>query len=186
MAMLFGSTKRFGIEVEAMPYPLAWGPPAGRIRLWVDSTPIGDFETVAVLGASEMVLEEFLNSRLDLYDRTLCEMDKRAVIEFLKGAVFPGDVDSDDADIMDELTSDAARYDKFLFCPNLGESFDGEILALINCGQKFRVIYEIKEKHAILERSFTESEITNPIHGFLSWYKPIKQGYIQTIEKQAH
>ena len=128
-------------------------------------------EPACMLNVTEGFFVDLLPAIQNLENRELSEMPDVEAFKLLDNAVY-----LDDDRSSEQLASDAAKYSKFDFLTNGGESFDGTKSFIHRVGDVIRILFtdESDRFHSIhVEREEFEKVITQ----FLCWLE--KEG--QTV-----
>ena len=136
--MLFGSKQRFAIEADVC-YFTDYGVPIGPTCLWIVGTRIGDPSSTEPLGVCVSGFETAIEDTGTRVDATFNVMPKEQVVWFLWNAIFGRNERS-----LEEEEDLAGKYNKFILCPYLGESFDDDFVVIVDVSSKIRVIWQDK------------------------------------------
>lgn len=162
--MQFGNPATFAIDCVHEPIPNDKGWVFGRMCVWAGGLRLGNFEEPAcMLDVTARHLEHVLQRLVELDEPEFVDLTDVELYELLDRAIYldddrgPGDV-----------AADAAKYSKFDFLTNGGESFDRfkSFLALSN-GQVLLLFSELSAEPVAVrvDRHSFVAEITS----FLSW-----------------
>ncbi|MDZ7863316.1 hypothetical protein [Acidovorax sp.] len=172
--MLFGTEKTFAIEAMSEP-DLA--PPSavwGRMRVWCQGMPIGDFFAKQCALYPSYVNFRLLRERLALL--WLAEFEGMSAISLwnhLDGLLygFHGDVELTDVRTLEECRQASEKYGRFDFLTNWGEQFDDNGKSFILCtpaGEVKVLNWSLAKEEELRARL---PDVLQSISEFMNWFE---------------
>lgn len=164
MIELFGEKHKFAIQAK-LEYLTDSGNPVGQICLWIGGDQIGDFDSSCdVLGYCQAGFDNLVKGLGTRNDPLLDGKSKEDVISFLQDAVL-GDLRSfSEGDEIFEY-----RFQDFLLCPELGEDFEDEIVAVLDVNSFSRIIWLDRKSNTVKEIAVQQSEIRKASGEYSEW-----------------
>ena len=162
--MLFGDPSTFAIECFHDPIPNDNGWVFGRMVIRADAVRLGDItEPGCMLNVTVGHLEDLLRNidnldEAEFYDLADAELFKR-LDHLLYG---------DDERSNSQIIEDAAKYSKFDFLTNGGESFDHTKSFLVARGQQLRLVFKDCDG-ALFSAHFSCAEFESAVKAFVAW-----------------
>jgi hypothetical protein len=162
--MQIGNPKVFAIECHHDPIQNGTKHVFGRMCIHAEDKVLGNIdEPACMLNVTEGFLVNLLSRLQNLEGRELSKMPDLEAFKLLDNAVY-----LDDDRTSEQVASDAAKYFKFDFLTNGGESFDGTKSFVHRIGNIVRILFtdKLDRFHSIhVERKEFEMVITQ----FLRW-----------------
>lgn len=132
--MIFGNTKQFAIEAMVEPDLVPPSSVWGRLRIWCNDFPLGDFENTHC-GLPANHLREFAAQVQDLWHPSFAGLDDATQFHHLDWLLFGciGGESAFDTRSLEECETDANTFSRFSFLTNWGEMFDSTGKCFVVC-----------------------------------------------------
>jgi hypothetical protein len=162
--MQFGTPTTFAIECFHDPISNASSRIFGRMSILANGKRLGDIdEPACMLNVTVVHLSDAL-SRIETLDETeFYNLGDVELFEVLNHALYGEDDRSDT-----EIVADAAKYSKFDFLTNGGESFDHTKSFLVAHGEQLRLVFKDRTG-AISSARFSRMEFECAVKAFIGW-----------------
>jgi hypothetical protein len=148
--MLFGTTETFAIEAMTEPELVAPSAVWGRLQIWCEGCPIGDYtDPYCGLYSSYCGFKEIVSELSTLWREEFNGLSDMDLWNLLDGLLYGyhGDVElEDDNRSLEKCQCDARVYSRFDFLTNWGEQFDR--------GGKSFIFYAPEGEVRILNRTY--------------------------------
>lgn len=172
--MLFGHKEDFAIEAMVEPDLIPPSSVWGRMRIWCEGTPLGDYSEQHS-GLPSGHLEELSRDLLTLWHKDFEGMSDANIFRYLDALLYgyrDGIEIADDRSLL-QSTEDAHIFGPFTFLTNWEEMFDQEGKAFILCPDAHRVKIIVQSLDQLTYRSLTTSAaaVQMACENFLSWFK---------------
>lgn len=162
--MLIGDPSSFAIEAYREPIPNSSSRVFGRMCIYANDAALGDInEPTCMLNVTEGHLIAILARLDDLEDEDINLLSDRETFDFLDRALY-----LDDDRTLQEVQSDAARYFKFDFLTNGGESFDRTKSFIAKSGDTLRLLFT-DESDTFRVARVPQREFRDCVTDFLEW-----------------
>lgn len=172
--MLFGSKGDFAIEAMVEPGLIPPTSVWGRMRIWCEGTPLGDYSEKHC-GLPSGHIEELARDLPTLWHQDFEGLDDADIFRYLDAMIYSyrdGKEVDDDSSLMPRAV-DGDKLGRFIFLTNWEEMFDQEGKAFVLCpdGKMVRVIVQSVDQ--LTYRSLTASAIAVKMacESFLSWFR---------------
>ncbi len=174
--MLFGSTDSFAIEAMIEPKLLQPSAVWGRMRVWFEGRPFGDYseEHCALYPAYASFKE--LDEKLDtLWHPSFDGLTDAEIYDLLDGLLFGwnGTVELDDNRSLAQCQADAKIFGRFSFLTNWGEQFDQSGKSFIICPSNgvAKLLNRSAPEGAVEALVVSSTDIHYSIGEFGCWYE---------------
>ncbi|MCL2310133.1 MAG: hypothetical protein FWC42_07665 [Proteobacteria bacterium] len=176
LIMLFGTKETFAIEAISEP---TLKPPSavwGRMQIWCQGVPIGDFSDSHCALHPGYTNFKNLGAHLSrLWKPEFDGLSDWALLNRLDELLYGchGDVEIEDGRSAEECRRDWAEYGMFNFLTNWGEPFDRDGKSFIFCTpeQQVRILKRDLPTGYGLALEAPAPQVLNAIEGFLKWFE---------------
>jgi hypothetical protein len=172
--MLFGHKDDFAIEAMVEPDLIPPSAVSGRMRIWCEGTPLGDYSKEHC-GLPSGHLEELPRDLPTLWHKDFEDMSDANIFRYLDALLYgyrDGVEIVDDRSLL-QSTQDAHRFGPFIFLTNWEEMFDqeGKAFILFPDGQMVRVIVQSSDQLTYRSLSTSVVAVKVACKSFSSWFK---------------
>jgi hypothetical protein len=171
--MFFGQKQQFAIEAMIEPSLTSPSTPWGRMRVWCDGVPFGDYSNQHC-GLPASHFKDLARDLPSLWSPDFDGLNDADLFRRLDGLLYSC---QDGAEIVDEraleeLEKDARRYGRFVFLTNWEEMFDNEGKAFIFCpdGNLVKILHQAHQGDRCATLMTSIQEVLTACEDFEVWF----------------
>jgi hypothetical protein len=162
--MQFGDPSSFAIQCVHEPIPNEKGWVFGRMCVWADGQRLGDIEEPAcMLNVTAFHLSGVVERLPSLEEPAFASLSDTELFELLDRALY-----EDDDRTLEEVEADAAKFFKFEFLTNGGESFDRSKAFIAGSNGELRLLFK-EPLRGLASARVSATGFASTVAAFLAW-----------------